>query len=104
MNYGLHILKTPNNKFTFVGSVPVSLMDTKTPTVADVMGGRVHDGKAYFTKVFLSVEQAVTAAKEAGATLCTAKNCACRRILNPEYFDKSMNIDKPGTQFQEFNR
>ena len=83
MNYGLHIIKNPSGTFSFVGSVPVSLMDTRKPTTADVMGGRVdHEtGLAYVTRTYQNVEAAIKDANSVGAKLCTLKGCACRKLF-----------------------
>lgn len=51
MNYGTHILKTPNGRFTFVGSVPIELMNAVEPTRSDVMAGRTIDGIALLNGV-----------------------------------------------------
>ena len=75
-------MQVPSGKFTFVGTVPITLMDAKEPTKNDVMAGRVHEGKAYSTKSFESVEAAIALAKEVGADLCVRQGCACRQLFN----------------------
>lgn len=79
--YGLHVQKLPNEKFTFVGSVPLSLMEAYPPTQSDIMGGRVVDGKAWKTQKFDSINELLTAVKIAGAQLCTIPSCVCRKYF-----------------------
>jgi hypothetical protein len=56
--YGLHILKCPTGKYTFVGSIPVNLMLWRKATPADVTGQRAFYGidgitlVAYITPIF----------------------------------------------------
>lgn len=83
MNFGLHILPNPNGTYSFVGSVPAELMDTRKPIKGDVMGGRVdfETGLAYVGRVYQSVDQMVADAKAVGANLCSNPKCACARLL-----------------------
>lgn len=82
MNYGLHLNKLPNGRITFVGSIPIALMNAHEPTRSDIMGGRVIDGLAYSTKVFDNVADALAFAKQVGITnLCQIKGCACRSLF-----------------------
>jgi hypothetical protein len=81
MNYGLHINHNPAGNFSFVGTIPVTLMATRKPTRSDVMGGRVDfaTGLAYYAPVYKTVAEAMDAAVAAGLKDMVCKNpkCAC---------------------------
>jgi len=62
-NLGLHILKCPTGKYTYVGSIPAALCLEVPATTSDVMGQRAHkseDGSlvAWKTPVFESEDAA----------------------------------------------
>lgn len=68
----------PGYNYSLVGTVPVAMMQPRTPTVADVMAGRVKDdGFAYGTRRWESIEQIKQAAADCGANLCSSATCAC---------------------------
>ena len=58
MNLGLHVLKCPTGKYTFVGSIPVNLMLWRKATSQDVTGNRAFYGidgitlVSYITPIF----------------------------------------------------
>jgi hypothetical protein len=43
MNYGLHIIKAPSGRYTYVGAVPAALCAIVPASKADVMGGRAYE-------------------------------------------------------------
>ena len=74
MNYGVHILKCPTGKYTYVGSIPSELMRFYAPpTTADVMGQRWVDiggvTHSYKTRVFDTEQEARDYAAEQGIEL-----------------------------------
>lgn len=77
-----HLIDNGNGTIGAVGSVPVGMMTKRRPTISDVMGGRVRNGWAYVGRAFASVDEALTVARESGARLCQAKNCACREVFS----------------------
>lgn len=79
-----HVLDCPNGRFTWVGSVPSTLCDARTPTTADVMAGRVApDGKAYRPRAYDTAAAALADARQSeGVTLCASVTCACRRVFS----------------------
>jgi hypothetical protein len=81
-----HVIENPTGhapgyNFSLVGSVPTSMLEPRTPTTADVMGGRVQaDGLAYGGRRWTTVSEILEAAKTAGdVTLCASPTCACRQ-------------------------
>ena len=46
MNYGLHIIETPNGRYAFVGNVPNKLGDIVPATKGDVLGQRAWKNEA----------------------------------------------------------
>jgi hypothetical protein len=84
MSYGLHINNNPNGTFSFVGSVPESLVEWRKPTRSDVMAQRVNHetGLAFYFPVYQTVEEAIERAKAVGAQLCNRPGCACRKYFN----------------------
>lgn len=81
--FGIHINTNPNGTYSFVGSVPTSLMGWRIPTQADIMGDRVDPatGKAHFNRVFKTVIEMVELANSIDVQLCTNANCACRKLF-----------------------
>lgn len=81
-NFGgvTHVIKNPAGGFSLVGSVPTTMMEKRVPTVADIMGGRAHDGFAYVGKTYQSIEDIKAAAATCGANLCTSPTCACHAL------------------------
>lgn len=72
----------PGYNYSFTGSVPGACLEPRTPTRADIMGGRVQpDGFAYHGRKLWSIEEALQVAKDGGARLCEAVDCACRRLF-----------------------
>ncbi len=62
-NFGgiTHIIDNPNGTYSYVGSVPLNLMQSR--------------------KVRPDIDTAVHDAINAGATLCAAEGCACRKLF-----------------------
>lgn len=81
MSYGLHINQNPSGTFSYVGSIPVELMDQRKATRSDVMGGRSINGVAYYNKGYETVQELVDRAKAAGAKLCESPRCSCRKLF-----------------------
>ena len=73
----------PGYNFSLVGSVPASMLEPRTPTRSDVMGGRVQkDGYAYTGRKWKTVQQIVAFAKDKPEVkLCTSPACACRQLF-----------------------
>ena len=44
-NLGLHVLKCPNGRYSYVGSIPTELCKEVPATKAAVLGCRVHRGE-----------------------------------------------------------
>lgn len=82
-----HIITNPNGhapgwNYSLVGSVPAAMMQPRTPTPADVMAGRVHDGVTYGSKKWETIEQIKEDAAACGAELCSSPTCApLRHVL-----------------------
>jgi hypothetical protein len=82
-----HLIPNPKGhadgyNYSFVGSVPLSCMEARKPTTADIMGGRVQaDGFAYVGRKLETVEQAIQIARDNGANLCSSLTCACRSLF-----------------------
>lgn len=81
MSYGLHINQNPNGTFSFVGSVPIAVMDQRKPTPSDVMAGRTINGVAYYCKGYATVNELLTIAKNANVQLCAHPKCSCRKLF-----------------------
>ena len=83
-----HVIANPNGhaagyNYSLVGSVPVSMLEPRTPTAADIMVGRVQkDGKTYTGRKWETVQEIIQAAGVAGdVLLCSTPGCACRRLF-----------------------
>lgn len=74
---------TPGWNFSLVGAVPASMLEARTPTASDIMGGRVQkDGKAYHGRKWETVADIVAeAAKHPEVKLCSSATCACRTLF-----------------------
>ena len=76
----------PGRNFSLVGSVPITMLDGRTPTTADVMAGRVQsDGKAYHGRQWATVGDILTAAKTNDVAMCDSSTCACRRLFSRDW-------------------
>ena len=83
-----HIIENPKGhapgyNFSLVGSVPVSMMEPRTPTREDIMAGRVQaDGNAYTSRKWETVADILAAAQIAGdVRLCSSSTCSCRKLF-----------------------
>ena len=43
MSFGLHIIKAPSGRYTYVGTVPAALCGIVAASKSDVMGGRAYE-------------------------------------------------------------
>ena len=71
-NLPLAVIKNPKGRYQYVGSIPVELCNTHSPTIADIMAGRVYDGIVYVSQTFRSEEQAIEQARHFG--ICLTKH------------------------------
>lgn len=82
-----HVMENPKGhapgwNYSLVGAVPLSMLERREPTPADVMAGRVQpDGFAYGGRKWETIEQIIDAARDNGVTLCTSDTCACRKLF-----------------------
>lgn len=90
-----HIIENPvghalGYNYSLVGAVPLSMLDRREPTAADVMAGRVQsDGFAYHGRKWDTVQAITDAALANGVNLCSALTCGCRRLIDTtDYFAK----------------
>ncbi len=83
-----HIIANPSGhapgyNYSLVGAVPMSMMDGRKPTKADIMSGRVQpDGLAYSGRKWETVEQILAEVRVQQVTLCTSATCACRELFS----------------------
>lgn len=85
-----HIIPNPKGhapgfNFSLVGTVYTCMLEARTPTRADIMGGRVQkDGFAYHGRQWETVQQILDeAAKHAGIVkMCDLDGCACRKLFS----------------------
>jgi len=78
-NLGVHILKCPTGRYTFVGSLPETLGKWETASTADVMGGRAKkDGKGNIVTLkfptFDTLDNALGYATARGVSCAVAPN------------------------------
>ena len=93
INFGgiTHVIENPKGhapgyNFSLVGSVPTTMLDGRTPTMFDVMGGRVQpDGKAYHGRQWTTVGAILTAAKANDVQMCDSFTCACRQYFSRDW-------------------
>jgi hypothetical protein len=72
----------PGYNYSLVGAVPVSMLEPRQPTAADIMAGRVQpDGLAYRGRKWERVEDIITAAAQHRVSLCSSPTCACRQLF-----------------------
>jgi tripartite-type tricarboxylate transporter receptor subunit TctC len=79
----------PGYNFSLVGSVPVSMMEIRPATSADVMAGRAYrdDTGALVApkgRKWETVDAILAAAKENGVRMCSNAGCSCRKLFTPE--------------------
>lgn len=62
-NLGLHLIKCPNDKYSFFGSIPTSLMKVRIATEGDIRGLRAFKDdnvyKSHYTPVFDTENEAL---------------------------------------------
>jgi hypothetical protein len=82
-----HVIHNPSGhasgyNYSLVGSVPGSMLDWRKATMADIMGGRDHNGLAPHGKRWETVEAILAeAAQHPEVKLCSSASCACRRFF-----------------------
>lgn len=82
-----HVVKNgsghaPGHNYSLVGAVPMTMLEARKPTLADVMGQRVAaDGCAYHGRKWENVREIQARAAEVGARLCESPTCACRKLF-----------------------
>ena len=82
-----HIISNPSGhapgyNYSLVGHVPTSMLQARTPTTADVIGGRVQpDGYAYVGRQWNTVADILAAAADNQVTLCSSSTCSCRKLF-----------------------
>jgi hypothetical protein len=76
-----HVIVNPKGTYSLVGSVPIAMLASRTPTTADIMGGRVMNGRAYVGRCYQTIDEIRQVAAQVGARLCDSPTCACRSVF-----------------------